>query len=34
MVLINVHTPTEDKDEIEKELVYATLEDVFNTSEG
>jgi len=26
--------PTEDKYEIEKELFYATVEDVFNTSEG
>jgi len=34
LVLINVHTSTEDKDEIEKELFYATLEDVFNTSVG
>jgi len=34
LVLTNVHAHTEDKDEIEKELFYATLEDVFNTSVG
>lgn len=27
MVLINVHSPTKDKDELEKELLYETLED-------
>jgi len=34
MVLINTHTPKEDKDEEEKELFYATLEDTFNLSKG
>jgi len=29
---MNVQAPTKDKDEIEKELFYATLVDVFNTS--
>lgn len=34
MVLINVDAPTAEKDKIKKELFYATLEDVFNTSEA
>jgi len=32
MVLINVHAPTEDKEEEEKEMFYAALEDTFNLS--
>jgi len=34
MVLINVHTPTEDKEEEAKEMFYAALEDTFNLSKG
>lgn len=33
-VLINVHTPTEEKDEKEKEYFYASLANVFDSSEG
>lgn len=32
MVIINVHAPTEDKEEEEKEVLYAALEDTFNQS--
>lgn len=34
MILINIHVPTDNKDEKEKELFYSTLEDVFNTLVG
>lgn len=34
MVINNVHTPTEDKVDDEKEEFYATLEDVYDSSAG
>jgi len=32
MVLINLHAPTEDKGDDEKEELYATLENVYESS--
>lgn len=34
IVIINVHAPTEDKEDCEKEEFYTTLEDVYNGSAG
>lgn len=34
MVIINVHAPTKDKEEEEKDMFYAALEDTFNQSKG
>lgn len=34
MVLINVHAPMEEKEEREKEYLYATRANVFDSSEG
>lgn len=34
MVFINVHAPTEEKDEEEKEYFYIILANVFDSSEG
>jgi len=34
MVIIYVHAPTKDKEEEEKEMFYAALEDTFNQSKG
>lgn len=34
MVIINVHAPTEEKGDDEKEEFYATMEDVYDSSAG